>query len=193
MNSATSVNLEKLNAEVADMHDADADADRLDFGNQHGREIGAGNRAHATDDHDHEGVADHAQIHQQIGGLARHLHGATKAGKEGAKRKYCGEQDRLIDAKCADHFAVLRRRAHQAAKARLGQRKMKKNENGGSHRDQEQIVGWKLPAPKISTAPRSPGARGPSRSSGPQIQSVRSLMTSTSAKVASSWNSSGAR
>ena len=46
--------------------------------------------------------------------------------------------------------------------------------------------------PRMSTEPRRPGARGPSRSSAPQIQSARSLMTSVSAKVASSWKSSGA-
>ena len=42
-------------------------------------------------------------------------------------------------------------------------------------------------------APVMPGARGPSSSSGPNSHNTPSLMTSTRAKVASSWNSSGAR
>ena len=51
---------------------------------------------------------------------------------------------------------------------------------------------WGRSSPKISTAPSSPGARGPSRSSGPQIMSVASCTTSTTPKVARSWNISGA-
>jgi len=47
--------------------------------------------------------------------------------------------------------------------------------------------------PRMSTAPERPGARGPSRSSGPQTHNAASLITSISAKVASSWNNSGAR
>src|SRR6185436_410770 len=47
--------------------------------------------------------------------------------------------------------------------------------------------------PAISIASRKPGARGPSRSSAPQAQSAKSLITSTRAKVASSCSSSGAR
>src|SRR6185503_2999412 len=47
--------------------------------------------------------------------------------------------------------------------------------------------------PAISIASLRPGARGPSRSSAPQAQSAKSLITSTRANVASSWSSSGAR
>ena len=46
--------------------------------------------------------------------------------------------------------------------------------------------------PAMSTAAPRPGARGPSRSSGPQTQSAKSRTINTSAKVASSCNSSGA-
>ena len=46
--------------------------------------------------------------------------------------------------------------------------------------------------PKMSMEPAKPGARGPSKSSGPQTHKAASLITSTSAKVASSWNNSGA-
>ena len=52
---------------------------------------------------------------------------------------------------------------------------------------------WGKARSRISTDPRRPGARGPSRSSLPQTASAASRMISTSAKVASSWNSSGAR
>ena len=62
-NSATSVSLEKLNGEAAEIDHADADADRLDLRDQDGGEIGAGDRAHAADHHHDEGVADHGQVH----------------------------------------------------------------------------------------------------------------------------------
>ncbi|CUJ48458.1 Uncharacterised protein [Achromobacter sp. 2789STDY5608628] len=52
---------------------------------------------------------------------------------------------------------------------------------------------WGKRRPRISTAPDRPGARAANRSSGPQIAKAASPMMSTSAKVASSWNSSGAR
>ena len=111
---------------------------------------------------------------KQIGGLARHLHGAAETGEEGAEREHGGEQDRLIDAKRADHFAVLRRRAHQAAEARFRQRQMQQDQNRGPHRDQEQIVGRKLPPEDFDRAAHSRRA-GPEqifRSPDPQRQIV---------------------
>ncbi len=60
MNSRHQRQLGKIDAEVADMDDADADADGLDLGNENGREISAGDRARAADHNDDEGVADHA-------------------------------------------------------------------------------------------------------------------------------------
>ena len=47
--------------------------------------------------------------------------------------------------------------------------------------------------PRTLTEPSSPGARGPNSSSGPQAHSTASFTTSTSAKVANSCSSSGAR
>ena len=47
--------------------------------------------------------------------------------------------------------------------------------------------------PRIWTAPDRPGARAANKSSGPQMANAASPMMSTSAKVASNWNSSGAR
>ena len=87
----------------------------------HGGEIGAGDRAHAADHDDDEGVADGGQVHREIGRLARHLQRAAEAGERGAEREHGGEQHRLVDAERADHFAVLRRRAHQGAEARARQ------------------------------------------------------------------------
>ena len=53
------------------MHEADADAERLDLRDDDGGEIGASDRAHAADDDDHEGVADDGEVHAEVGRLAR--------------------------------------------------------------------------------------------------------------------------
>ncbi len=64
------------------------------------------------------------------------------------------------------------------------------NTTGPAASSSSVYCGTMLPA--ISTAPPRPGARGANRSSGPQIQSVRSWTISTTPKVASSWKISGA-
>ncbi len=82
------MSLEKFTRDEAEIDDADADADRFDLGDNDGGEIGAGDRAHAADHHDHEGIADRDQIGGEIGGLARHLQRAAEAGERGAEREH---------------------------------------------------------------------------------------------------------
>ena len=91
-NSATSVSFEKLNGDAEDMHDAEADAQRLDLGDDDRGEEGAGDRAHAADHDDDEGLADHDQVEREVGRLVRHLQRAAEAGEEGAEREHDREQ-----------------------------------------------------------------------------------------------------
>ena len=67
------------------MNETDADAQRLDLGDEHGGEIGAGDRAHAADHHDDEGIADHREVDAEIGRLAGELQRAAEAGEERAR------------------------------------------------------------------------------------------------------------
>ena len=125
--------------------------------------------------------------------LARQLQRAAEPGEERAEREDGGEQQRLVDAERADHLAVLRRRADQHAEAGARQHPPQQPQHQRPDDDQHQVVLREGAVPRISTEPRNPGARGPSRSSLPQSASVASWMISTRPKVASSWNSSGAR
>ena len=84
--------LGEVDREAAEIDDADADAQRLDLGDDDGGEIGAGDRAHAADHDDHEGVADHDQVHREIGRLARDLQRAAEAGEQRAAGEHGGEQ-----------------------------------------------------------------------------------------------------
>ena len=63
--------LGKVHGKPAEVNEPDANAQRLDLGDEHGGDIGADDRAHAADDHHHKGVADGRQIHAEIGRLAR--------------------------------------------------------------------------------------------------------------------------
>ena len=73
--------LREVDGHEAEIDHADADADRLHLGDDHGGEIGAGDRAHAADDDDDEGVADRDQIGGKVGRLARDLQRAAEAGE----------------------------------------------------------------------------------------------------------------
>ncbi len=75
------------------------------------------------------------------------------------EREHRGEQDRLIDAERADHLAILRRRPHQPAKPRLGQREMKNNENRRPHCHQEQVVARDPAAENFDSATKAGRAR----------------------------------
>jgi hypothetical protein len=52
----------------------------------------------------------------------------------------------LVDAECADHFAVLRRRARQPAETRARQRKMQRQQHQRPDENQKQIVARQLAA-----------------------------------------------
>ena len=81
-NSATSVSLEKFSEKSGEGDKPDADAQRLDLGNEHGGDIGADDRAHAANNHHDEGIGDYRQIHAKIGGLAGELQRTAETGKQ---------------------------------------------------------------------------------------------------------------
>jgi hypothetical protein len=138
---------------------ADADAQRLDLGDEHRGEVGAADRAHAADHHHDEGVADHDQVEAEIGGLARELQRAAERGEERAAREHGGEQQRLVDAERADHLAVLRRGADQPAKAGLGEQEMQAEEHDRPGRDQEDVIAREPPVEELDRAAQPRRAR----------------------------------
>ena len=116
-----------------------------------------------------------------------------RPGQGGAEEQRAGEQQRLVDAERADHLAILRRGPHQHAEARPVHQQPEQRpapagpwRSGTARRRESGGRGCRRRR-------RSPGARGPRMSSGPQILITRSCTTSTTPKVASSWNSSGTR
>ena len=60
----------------------------LTIGDQHRGDEGAGDRAHAADDDDDEGLADQRQVEVEVGRLVRHLQRAAERGEEGAEREH---------------------------------------------------------------------------------------------------------
>ena len=144
--------LGEVDADEAEIDHADADADRLDLGDDDGGQVGAGDRAHAADHDDDEGVADRGEIGAEIGRLARHLQRAAEAGERGAEREHGGEQQRLIDAERADHLAVLRRRAHQPAETRARQRNMQRDQRQRRDGGEEQVVARQMAAENFDGA-----------------------------------------
>ena len=61
------------------------DADRLHFGDDHGGQIGTGDRTHPADHHNNEGVTDRDQVGGEVRGLARDLQRAAETGESRAK------------------------------------------------------------------------------------------------------------
>ena len=151
--------LGEIHADEAEIHHADADADRLDLGDDDGGQVSPGDRAHAADHHHHEGVADRGEIGGEIGRLARHLQRAAEAGERGAEREHGGEQHGLIDAERADHLAVLRRRPHQPAEARAREREMQRQQHHRADKNQEQVVARQLAAEHFDRAAQARRAR----------------------------------
>jgi hypothetical protein len=152
------------------VHDADADAERLDLGDEHSGQVSTGDRAHAADHDDHESVADHGEVHQQVGRLARDLQCAAEPGEEGAEREHGGEQDSLVDAERADHLAVLRGGAHQPAEPRLGERDVKDREHDRAERDEQEVVARKTAAEDLDRAAQAGRARAEQVLRSPQPQ-----------------------
>ena len=142
------------------MDEAQPDAQRLHFGDDDGREKGAGDGTHPADHHDDECIADHHQIEPEIGGLARHLQRAAKSGEESAKHEDNGEQHGLVDAERADHLAVLGGGADQPAEAGPRQHQVKQQQDERADRDQEKIVARKI-APENFDGAAQAGSAGP--------------------------------
>ena len=162
--------LGEIDGEVAEMHGADADAQRLDLGDQHRGEIGAGDRAHAADHHDDEGVAEHGEVHPEIGGLAGKLQRAAEPGEERARGEHRGEQQRLVDAERADHGAVLGRRPHQPPEPRAPQHEMQDQQHDGPRRDQHQVVAREAAAEDVDGIAQAGRARAEQVLRAPQPQ-----------------------
>ena len=147
--------LREIDGEAADMHNAKADAQRLDLGDDDRGQEGSGNGAHAADHDDDESLADHDQVERKIGRLARHLKRAAYAGEEGAQHEHDREQQRLVDAERADHLTVLRRGTDQPSEASLGQHQMEQQKDGGADDDQEEVVTWEVAAENLDRAAQS--------------------------------------
>ena len=127
--------LGEIHREAAEVHHADADAQRLDLGDDDGGEIGAGDRAHPAHHHDDEGIAEHGEVHGEVRRLARELQRAAEAGKERAAGEHDGEQHGLVDAERADHLAVLRGGPHEPAEAGPGEDEMQRDEDERADRN----------------------------------------------------------
>src|SRR5450830_46121 len=176
----------------ADGHLTERHAQRLDLGDQQGGQESAADRTHAADYHDDEGIADGFQIERQIGRHARPLQSATQTGKKTAERKHAGKQPGLIDASApAISRSCVAARISVPQRVRLSSSHNRASTTGPMTISTRSYCGKRRPS--NSTEPARPGARGPNKSSGPHRYKAASLSTSTSAKVASSWNNSGAR
>ena len=95
----------------------------------------------------------------RFAGSRAHLQRAAETGKERAERKHRREQHRLVDAERADHFAVLRRRAHQRPKRVRASPKCNTSSTSGPIDDQEQIVGRQRTAENFDRAAQARRAR----------------------------------
>jgi hypothetical protein len=149
----------EIHREAAKIHDAEADAQRLHLGDDDRRKIGAGDRAHAADHNDDEGVADHDQVGRQRRRLARNLQRAAKASEQSAEREHAREQHGLVDAERAHHLTVLRGCAHQPTEAGLGQRQMQHPQYEGADENQEDIVSGQPAAEHLDGAGQAWRAR----------------------------------
>ena len=153
------MNLEKFTRKAAERDKPEANAKSLDLGNEHGRDVGPDDRAHAADDDHHEGVGDDGQVHAEIGRLARDLQRTAETGEQGAQGEHGGEQHRLIDAKRAEHVAILGRGAHQAAEARAREHDVQQTERDRRDDDQEGIVARQIAAEDLDGAAQAGSAR----------------------------------
>ena len=116
------------------------DAPGLQLADQHGRQEGAGDAAHAADDHDHEGAGEDGEVHEQVGAALGQLQGTAEPGEEGAQEEDAGEQPGLVDAQRPHHLAVGGGGAHQDAEAGPVQEQPEEAEDDGAGRDQHQVV-----------------------------------------------------
>ncbi len=138
---------------------AEADAERLDLGDEQRGQECAGNRAEAADHHDHEGVGHDRQVNLEVCRLARNGERTAQAGQRRAQHEYTGEQPALVDAERAGHFPVFGGGAYQYSPARLAQQQVQGNEDHRPERDEEQVVFGKAPPGDIDRAGQARGAR----------------------------------
>ncbi len=162
--------LGKVHGKTAERDEAEADAQGLDLGDQHGGDIGSDDRAHAADDDHDEGVGDRGQIHAEIGRLARDLERAAEPREPGADREHGREQERLVDAERAEHLAILRRGAHQAAEARAREHDIEGAEHERGDDDQESVVARHAAAEDVEGAAQAGRPRSQQVVGSPQPQ-----------------------
>ena len=167
-------------------------AERVQFGHQHGGNEGADDAAEAADHHHHEHVDDDAQVQRVMHRVARNLQRAAERCEKHTEREHAGEQPFLIDAERRHHVAVLRRRAHQYAPARTLEQQPEHAEHDRAERDQEEIIARNVLAEEIDGALEIPARGGRADRPGPQISTTISCTIRVRPKVASNWNSSGA-
>ena len=172
---------------------AQADAERLDLGDQQRGEECAGIEPRPPTTTTTKASDTTARSISRFAGSRGMASAPPSPASAAPSANTAGEQPALVDAERAGHFPVLGRGAHEYSPARLAStaNAARRTPPGPSAIRNRSYSGKRRPA--MSTAPVRPGARGPSRSSGPQAQSAKSLITRTSAKVASSCSSSGAR
>ena len=87
-NSTTSVSLENENAMPNDIDRAEPMQIALISAISSAASVGAGDRAHAADHHDDEGVADGLRSMLEVGRLARQLQRAAQAREHRAEREH---------------------------------------------------------------------------------------------------------
>ena len=192
-NSATSVSFGNANVDAAEFDVAERDAQRLDHADQQRGEERARDRAQAADHDDDERIARSRRGPcRGCAGSRGSCSAPPSPARNAPEREHAGEQPRLVDAERADQRAVLGRRADQRAEARARQQRAtaRRAPPGRRRSGTGRTRGTRCRGSRPT--PRRPGARGPSRSSAPQSAEREVLMTSTSAKVASSCRSSGA-
>ena len=137
--------LGKRHRHTEHIHHTQPDAHGLDLGNQQGRQIRPGDRAHAPHHHHDKGRTDDVQVHLEVGGLAGQLQGTAQSGQQSTQRKHGGEQPGLVHAQRADHFAVLRGRTNQGAKTGAGEKQPQQRQHHRPRHDQKEVVHGKLP------------------------------------------------
>ena len=151
--------LGEIHGKSAEGDQPNADAQRLDLGDEHGGDIRSDNRAHAAD-HDHdEGIGDHREIHAEIRRLAGELQRAAKPGEQRAQGKDSGEQDRLIDAERAEHLAIFGRGANQTAETGPREYGVQHAQHQRRDDDQEGVVTRQLPPEDLDSAAQTRRAR----------------------------------
>ena len=149
----------KRHRDPEDRHHAQPDANRLDLRDQQRGDVRTRYGPHAADHNDHEGGTDGIEIEFEARWLAGQLQRAAQTGERRAQRKHGRKQPRLVDPERGDHLAILRRRAHQRAEARAGQRQPHRTQHDRAGSDQHEVIGREVAPKNADGAREARGAR----------------------------------